>query len=139
MGEMLQGNGDIIKGRCTVCKDVTRHTILSVGEVKPNLVRCNQCEDQHKYKAPPASKAERDKKAAERVKTKMLEEDRERWSLMRPEMIEAKAKDYSMDGLFRKKDVIKHPVFGLGLVEKKPGSRKVEILFEEGRKVMRCQ
>ncbi len=54
-------------------------------------------------------------------------------------MIEAKAKDYSMDGLFRKKDVIRHPVFGLGMVEKKAGPRKIEVLFEDGCRVMRCQ
>ena len=139
MGERLAEQGGFIVGRCSVCKDVTRHTILSIAEEKPTLVKCSNCDDQHKYKAPPPSRAEKERIAAERLRQRMLEEDRQRWSLLKPNMIEAKAKDYSMDGLFRKKDVIRHPGFGLGLVEKKAGPRKVEVLFEDGRKVMRCQ
>ena len=68
-----------------------------------------------------------------------MAEDCERWSSLRPRMIDAKAKDYSMDGLFKKKDVVEHPVFGLGMVERNLGSHKVRILFEDGSKVMRCQ
>ncbi|PLX98106.1 MAG: hypothetical protein C0623_13735 [Desulfuromonas sp.] len=139
MQKTSKDQGDWVKGRCTVCRDVTRHTVLAAEGEKLTLVRCNQCEDQHKFKSPPPSKAEKVVIAAARAKAKSEAADRERWAQMRPEMTDDRAKNYSMDGLFRKKDVIKHPVFGFGMVEKKAGPRKVEVLFADGRKVMRCQ
>ncbi len=139
MGESMSGQEALIDGRCSGCKEVTRHIILSSQEEKPKQVECSQCHDQHRYKAPPPSKEERARVAAEKMRIKRQDEERERWAEMRPGMIEAKAKDYSMDGLFKKRDLISHPVFGLGLVEKKAGPRKIEVLFEDGCRVMRCQ
>lgn len=139
MDENLLVLGDSIRGRCTVCKDVTLHVILAIPEVKPMRVQCGICKDEHNFKAPPPSKAEREKAAAERLREKTLAGDREQWSQLRPTMIEAKAKDYSMQGIFKKKDLIKHPIFGLGLVQRSAGPHKVQILFEDGCKVMRCQ
>ena len=139
MEEIVLVPGGSISGRCTVCRDVTNHLILTIPEKKPMRVQCGSCKDEHNYKVPPPSKAERDRVAAERLKKKTLAADCEQWAELRPSMIEAKAKDYSMDGLFKKKDLIKHPLFGLGLVQRRTGSRKIEILFEDGCKVMRCQ
>ena len=139
MGESLSREEVFVDGRCLGCKDVTRHKVLTVQEDKPKLVLCSQCRDEHKFKAPPPSKEERARIAAEKMRIKRQEEERERWAEMRPGMIEAKAKDYSMDGLFKKRDLINHPVFGLGLVEKKAGPRKIEVLFEDGCRTMRCQ
>jgi hypothetical protein len=48
------------------------------------------------------------------------------------------ARDYSMTGAYKVKSLINHPVFGLGLVQRVVGERKVEVLFEEGKKTMRC-
>ena len=48
-------------------------------------------------------------------------------------------KDYAMDKEYRVKAVIKHPVFGLGLVQRVVGDRKMEVLFEDGKKMMRCK
>lgn len=138
MDERLSGREAFVEGHCKICKDVTRHKICLVQDGKLKEVQCGSCHDLHKFKPPPPSKAERQRIAAERQKAKLREEDREKWERIKPKMIEAKAKDYSMDGLFRKKDVIRHPQFGLGMVERKAGHRKVEVLFEDGRKIMRC-
>jgi hypothetical protein len=32
-----------------------------------------------------------------------------------------------------------HPVFGLGVVQRVVGTRKIEVLFEDGKKTMRCR
>jgi hypothetical protein len=51
----------------------------------------------------------------------------------------AKATDYSMTATYKVKALINHPVFGVGLVQRVVGSQKVEVLFEDGRKTMRCK
>jgi hypothetical protein len=139
MGEKLIEQGSFISGRCSVCKDGTRHVVLSVKDGKAERVQCVSCNDAHNYKAPPPSKLEKQRLTTDRLRSKKLAEDCATWAELRPTMIEAKAKDYAMDGLFKKKDLINHPVFGLGLVQSRAGSHKVEVLFEDGCKVMRCQ
>ena len=139
MDEKLIVQGSFLNGRCSSCKDVTRHVVLVAHEGIPGRVQCVSCNDEHNYKAPPPSKAEKERTAAERQRMKKLAEDCAEWAQLRPTMIETKAKHYSMDGLFKKKDLIKHPVFGLGLVQSRAGSHKVEVLFADGCKVMRCQ
>jgi hypothetical protein len=46
---------------------------------------------------------------------------------------------YDMAGKFRVNDLVDHTVFGLGIVKSliKPG--KMEVLFEGGKKLLRCQ
>ena len=139
MGEKLSDSEDVVVGKCTVCKDVTRHNVLIMKQEKPAKVKCLSCQDEHNFRAPPPSKEEREIIAAEKLRLKKNVEDRERWNELRPKMMESNAKTYAMDGLFKKKDVINHPVFGLGQVQKIAGPHKVEVLFEDGSRVMRCQ
>ena len=139
MDEKFSGKGEFVVGRCIVCKDVTRHNVVTMKEEKPGKVQCLICQDEHNFRAPPPSKEERAKNTAEKLRLKKIAEECELWADLRPKMVEAKAKDYRMDGLFKKKDIIKHPIFGLGQVQKVTGPHKVEVLFEDGSKVMRCQ
>ena len=139
MGEKLSGKDAFVVGKCAVCKDVTRHNVLSQKEDRPARVQCRDCQDEHRFRPPPPSRKERERIAAEKIRMKKNVEDCQRWVELRPKMAEAKAKDYSMDGLFKKKDIIRHPVFGLGQVQKSAGPNKVEVLFRDGSKVMRCQ
>jgi hypothetical protein len=44
-----------------------------------------------------------------------------------------------MDGNYRTKALVNHSHFGLGVVTSLAGSRKMEVLFEEGKKLLRCQ
>lgn len=130
---------DEVMGRCRSCKDVTRHAVLTRGRERPGRVRCQICRDEHNFRAPPPTREEKIRLVAEKQRREQLAEERRRWLDLRPRMIETQAKDYSMDGLFRKKDIIRHPLFGLGQVQKVTGPRKVKVLFEDGSKVMRCQ
>jgi hypothetical protein len=43
-----------------------------------------------------------------------------------------------MTGSYKVKDLVEHPLFGLGVVQRVVAN-KVEILFEQGRKLLRCQ
>ena len=49
------------------------------------------------------------------------------------------ARDYDMDKEYRVGSVIRHQRFGPGLVKLIAGKRKMEVLFETGKKIMRCK
>lgn len=127
--------GDPIEARCTKCRRNTNHIIVAMAEDVPVKVQCNTCGCQHKYRPPTAGK----KPAVRRRTIEPKEVERKEWEVLRPSMNSAKATDYSMTSAYKVKDLINHPVFGLGLVQRVVGLQKVEVLFEDGKKTMRCK
>jgi hypothetical protein len=51
----------------------------------------------------------------------------------------SEATNYSMTTACKLKSLIRHPLFGLGLVQRVIGPQKVEVLFADGKKTMRCK
>jgi len=125
--------GGHVDSRCTKCRKITNHIIVAIKDEAPAKVQCNTCGGEHKYRPPASVKKASEKKAAIPKETGQKE-----WQEMRSKIEGVKAADYSMDSFFKINTVMKHPVFGLGLVEKNIGSRKIEVLFEGGRKKLRC-
>ena len=82
-----------------------------------------------KKKGTISAKAKADAAAAERQEWGSLQLDRRR----------AQAIAYQMDGTYRTKALVKHSLFGLGLVTRLAGPHKIEVLFEDGKKLLRCQ
>jgi len=126
--------GDPIEGRCTKCRKNTDHIIITIVDENPGKVECQTCSRQHKYRPPTVAK-----KPAARQITKPKDADRKEWESLQPKMDSSKAKTYSMTDSYKVNTLIDHPVFGLGMVQRIIGAQKVEILFEDGRKTMRCQ
>ena len=126
--------GDPIECRCTKCRKITNHTIIAMAEELPVKVECNTCQGQHKYRKPAAPR----KKVARKPVDPNIAAQKE-WEKLRPEMDEKNAKKYNMTASFKVGNLIDHPTFGLGLVENLTGPQKIEVLFEQGRKIMRCQ
>lgn len=126
--------GDPIEARCTKCRKNTGHIIVTMADEGPVKVQCNSCSRQHKFRPPTAAKNPA-------VRQAVLHRDAERkeWELLRPNMNSAAATDYSMTASYKIKALINHPVFGLGLVQRVVGSQKIEVLFEDGKKTMRCK
>ena len=133
MNRRISSVGDIIDARCTKCKKITNHVIVAMVDIKPVEVKCNTCNGTHRYRKP-ASILD----AAKRASDSLLA-TKEEWTLSRAAMDNENVKDYSMDKEYRVKAVIRHPVFGLGLVQRVVGDRKMEVLFEDGKKMMRCK
>lgn len=125
--------GGHIESRCTKCRKITNHIIVAMMDDAPAKVKCNTCEGEHKYRPPAAAKKSTSKKVVAPRATGLKD-----WQELRTKIEEAKSVDYSMDSSFKVNTVIKHPIFGLGLVEKIIGERKMEVLFEAGRKKLRC-
>ncbi|MEA3363201.1 MAG: hypothetical protein U9Q61_08045 [Thermodesulfobacteriota bacterium] len=126
--------GDPIEGRCTKCRKNTAHIIITIDKEKPGKVECQTCSRQHKYKPPTVPK-----KTAARQTAKPKDADRKEWEALQPDMDSSKAKTYSMTDSYKLNGLIDHPVFGLGIVQRIIGAQKIEVLFEDGKKTMRCQ
>ncbi len=126
--------GDPIEARCTKCRKNTNHIIVAMAEELPAKVQCNTCSGQHKYRPPTAPK----KPAVRRTVDPKVAERKE-WQELRPGMDAGQATDYSMATAFKVGVLMNHPTFGLGLVQRIVGPRKVEVLFEDGKKMMRCK
>jgi len=133
--------GDPIEARCTKCRKNSDHFIVSISEEGPDKVQCKTCEHQHKYKPPVILKtpAEKIAIAAKEAKCRQTAAERKEWDVLRPRMDSVKAQAYSMTAAYKVNALIKHPVFGLGQVQRVLGPRKVEILFEDGKRTMRCK
>jgi hypothetical protein len=135
--------GDRIDARCTKCRKILNHTIVALVEELPARVKCNTCGGEHKYRKPAQPKAKATKAAPKisrvaKAKLDLREAEREEWEELQPKMINGQALDYAMDGKFTVGSVINHSVFGLGMVQQVGGPRKIFVLFQEGKKLLRC-
>jgi hypothetical protein len=137
--------GDTIEAQCTRCRTLMNHTIVAMVGERVARVQCNTCNGVHNYKeAKPAKvtvarSASPKQAAAPRASRKDPgAAERQEWLALRPDMQRERAKEYSMNGSYKVKDLVEHPVFGLGVVQRVVAN-KVEILFEQGKKLLRCQ
>jgi len=126
--------GDPLEARCTKCRKNTNHIVVAMKDDVPAKVQCNTCSGQHKYRPPTAPK----KPAVRRTVDPKVAEQKE-WAELSPSMNSEQASSYSMDSAYKVGTLIKHPQFGLGLNQRVVGLRKIEVLFETGKKIMRCK
>jgi hypothetical protein len=115
-----------------------------VGE-KIVRVECNTCHGVHAHhpvktaKEPAAAKPSRTKESIPR-KTKADPEAaaRAEWDALLFDMDEALAIHYDMNRVFRVNDLLSHPNFGLGVVQLIITPNKIDVLFQNGKKRLRC-
>ena len=139
--------GDIVEARCTRCKAVLNHRIIAMVEDRIVRVECNTCGGAHNYHQP-ATKEPRTatKKSASETpatgrKTKVEKESAERreWIDMRAAADTTAAVAYDMGRAYRVNDLIDHPVFGIGMVKQLLPPSKMDVLFQDGTKLLRCK
>lgn len=143
--------GDIIEARCTKCREVLNHRIVAMVEGKVVRVECNTCNGVHNYYPPPAVKDAKAPRAAAASKPRSTtavprtsrkdpaEAEREEWASLHPTFDLDKALPYAMDGRFTVKRLILHPSFGVGIVKAVIVPNKMQVLFKDGVKLLRCQ
>ena len=134
MNEKQLSTGDPIEARCTKCRKITNHTIVEMKDTTPAKVQCNTCQGQHLYRKPKAIPQTAAMKAAN-----VKRAEQKKWVALQTDIEGKNAKQYSMDIEYKFDSVVKHPKFGLGLVQRFTGTRKMEVLFEDGLKTMRCK
>jgi hypothetical protein len=146
MNTMKLSAGNNIEARCTRCRKVLNHTIVAmVGELVVR-VECNTCHGVHNYhrgtetKATAATAPVRKTSAASgKTKKDPGAADREEWESLRPAMVKEQAVAYDMNRKYRVKSLVDHPVFGLGVVKLISGPNKMEVLFQGGKRLLRCE
>lgn len=143
--------GDIIEARCTKCRKVLNHRIVAMVEGKVVRVECNTCNGVHNYHAPPAAKVAKAPKKAAATKPRSttavprvpkrdpVEVEREEWASLRPTFDLEKALQYDMNNRYLAKRLILHSVFGIGIVKTVTVPNKMQVLFKDGIKLLRCQ
>ncbi|OHB25238.1 MAG: hypothetical protein A2X84_00600 [Desulfuromonadaceae bacterium GWC2_58_13] len=141
--------GDFIDSRCTRCRVVTNHTIVAMVEDSVVRVQCNTCGGAHNYHAPKAQKAERVVKSRSVAAPKAAKEPRstrskaaileqEQWLAASRDADPTRAIPYTMDAAYKVNSWVNHPIFGFGLVVTVVPN-KVEILFQDGKKLLRSK
>ncbi|HET8676486.1 MAG TPA: hypothetical protein VFO63_11900, partial [Blastocatellia bacterium] len=101
-------------------------------------VTCSMCGSLHNYKQAPAAATGTERATKTRGTTSSRSSGTKRSREAAAFTIDPKrpVKSYNMDSSFSAGDVINHPKFGLGSVESSPGPNKIEVRFQEGKKML---
>ncbi len=143
--------GDSVEAQCGKCKGVTRHAVVVVERGEAMQVQCTFCGSRHKFKpkdsagnqaararktASGPKKATGGKKAtkAAQASAAILREWEDAVAAADP----TQAKPYSMNSAFEEGDLVDHKKFGMGIVSQVIVPDKMEILFRDGIKLLRC-
>lgn len=141
--------GDIIEARCTRCRAVLNHTIVAMVGDMIVRVQCNTCGGQHNYHPPKEEKKPAERSAAQRSashrtsatgrpRREPIPQGPSEWEQTMAGVDPETATPYAMDRPFRNGELVSHPVFGIGIVLTVIKPNKVEILFRDGAKLLRC-
>jgi hypothetical protein len=138
--------GDNIEATCTRCRKVLNHTIVAMVGEKVVRVECNTCRGVHNYREAVASKpasagatARKKEPAVRPAKKDAGAAEREEWEALSQTMDRGRAIAYDIDGKFKVNDLVDHTVFGLGVVKLVIKPSKMEVLFQQGKKLLRCR
>lgn len=133
--------GSSVESLCKKCKTVTDHHVVVMAGDKIAKVECKVCNARHAFASPKAeSKVKtpavpRPKKAA-LASTKQALALAEHWEKMVTPC--AKPLTYTMERKLQVGDVIDHPTFGLGYVQKFMKPCTAEVQFKDAVRNMRC-
>ena len=139
---------------CTRCRTDRLHMVVSLNGERIAKVECMSCKGSHNYRAP-ASEAGKDKTAGRRNTLVKKAEGAERkdssasqgrpegkarpseeWRTLLGTHAAEDSRPYRISDGFDQGEFISHPTFGDGVVTTVVGDRKIEVLFEEGTKLL---
>lgn len=128
--------GKEVLSQCNKCKLILAHIIVTMKDAStPDKVMCKTCKGTHAFKDPGSAKKkvsiDRVIKSAKAAKSgKVSESVAELWTKALNKTT-AKARAYNMKESFATGDVIDHPTFGQGVVEKCIDNNKIEVIFQD--------
>lgn len=142
--------GDEVDSYCGQCKLERVHNVVALVDGEVAKVICKMCGGQHKYKpidpkpngsAPKATGrggATKKKKPSGKRRAASAKSLESQWEAAMAEKDPANSRAYSMDGSFKKDEVIEHKNFGQGLVIQVEAAGKMQVLFKDGPKRLIC-
>jgi len=137
--------GDHIDAYCLKCKLVLSHLILFKVDGVVSRVKCKTCGAEHKYRGTvPAVKKKAAQRASGAVRAKKpatskatVNEAPLQWDLKSRNMPpETPVRNYFIKDIFKANQVINHPVFGIGFVEKVVSDKSISVLFSDSVRLM---
>jgi len=138
--------GNIIEASCTRCRATLNHTIVAMVQERVVRVECNTCHGVHNYRAPAEKKEKTSSKSAPKKQAVPRQpkkdpgiSDMEEWEALSSTFNSEQSTPYDMNGKYRANELINHSTFGLGIVKNIIPPKKMEVLFQLGIKLLRCQ
>jgi len=130
--------GHEVEGYCGKCKTDTLHIITAIDDDKIEKVMCKVCMSYHKYKKPVESSSKLLIKKIQKKSTKKIKKRtrRDKWTRLLDNIESDNAIEYKMDKDYEPETAIHHKIFGLGVVKNIIDSRKIEVLFHDGEKIL---
>ena len=132
----LGGNVD---SWCGKCKRILAHTIEAIVGETPARVHCNTCKSPHGYKPyePGGSPRQvRQREAGGGLSPQPAKPRAGRYHVLLKGKDMALAKSYSSKDSYALGDIVQHPSFGLGVATAIKDGAKIEVLFENGPKLL---
>lgn len=141
---MTAAVGADVESLCSKCGDVWHVVVAKVGEqiVK---VQCKECGGYHRHRPPGGAAARKPRSPS----SSSSASSSPRRSALGSGTLKASpppstfspdptlpVRTYSMRETFRPGEQIKHPRFGVGLVERSADPGKISVLFSDGRKIL---
>lgn len=124
------------------------HTIVAMVEEKIVRVECNTCHGVHNYRAVKPEKAEKIPAAPKTAKRKAATPRAPKadpaavaaaeWEALQGKVNPEQAIPYNMERTYRVNNMILHTQFGLGFIQGVIPPNKIDVLFQLGKKRLRC-
>ncbi len=131
--------GKEVLSYCNKCKLTLAHIIVTMkSDVVIGKVQCKTCKGTHAYKDPSAVKASKTKRGS-KVGTTSKKTTQNSISdiwLEKVASATSKSQKYSIKTKFELNDIIDHPKFGPGIVDKLIDADKVQVIFRHDVKTL---
>ncbi len=132
---MTIGVGKEVLSYCSKCKLTLAHTITNMKDAKTiGKVECKTCKTTHAYKDPSKVKAKGTSKLTQ-PKNKTADSVSDIW-MAAINSSKAKSKKYSIKQRYDLKDIIDHPTFGPGVVDRLIDCDKIQVIFRHDIKTL---
>ncbi len=128
--------GDHTLSRCSKCKESTNHTIVAMVGERVARVECNVCGSIHNHRgtAAPKPRSTSNRTPAQPRKTRTQTQ----WADMMAAADQTRAIPYHLKTPVKTGFLIDHPSFGMGKILSTTRPNKMEIIFEQGVKLLLC-
>lgn len=129
------GVGKEVLSYCNKCKLTLAHLIVTMkSDTTIGKTQCKTCQGTHAYKDPSAVKASKTRRG-KTTKASTKDSISDIW-MEKVASSKAKSQKYNIKTKFELGDIIDHPKFGPGFVEKLIDADKVQVIFRHDIKTL---
>ena len=135
--------GKEVESQCRPCKSDTIHVITIIDGEKIKKVMCKSCNATHAYNPPVDENAESEKpkrgrprKTDDARKPITRRRGKKDWATLISKIEDDQIVDYDINKDYSEIEAIQHKTFGVGVITKILTDNKIEVVFEENKKIL---